>query len=204
MAREHERVDLDPLMLTDLSDDGARCLLEGLSLEFEITILSYEADMSPSAGDAPWVASSVLRPWDGSVFDLPEADPAARSIVCCSCWQLVSPLKRLLVGNAPVSLLGLLLAKRLLVAPPDAGPARMVKGCVRDACSSVSGRRGDPLRVFILALRMKTHFRRPKCEVSKTPVGYARAYRDIFNDALAALSIIRRARRLRTLLVRVP
>ncbi|OWM68157.1 hypothetical protein CDL15_Pgr016357 [Punica granatum] len=52
MARERERVDLGPLMLTDLSDDGAKCLLEGLSLEFEIVILSYEADMSPSRGDA--------------------------------------------------------------------------------------------------------------------------------------------------------
>ncbi|OWM74332.1 hypothetical protein CDL15_Pgr013236 [Punica granatum] len=50
MARERERVDSGPLMLTDLSDDGARCLLEGLSLEFEIAILSYEADMSPSRG----------------------------------------------------------------------------------------------------------------------------------------------------------
>ncbi|PKI34404.1 hypothetical protein CRG98_045205 [Punica granatum] len=40
--------------------------------------------------------------------------------------ELVSPLKRLLAGNAPVSLLGLLLARRLLVAPPDAGPAGMV------------------------------------------------------------------------------
>ncbi|OWM77155.1 hypothetical protein CDL15_Pgr017689 [Punica granatum] len=54
MARECERVDLGPLILTDLSDDGARCLIEGLSLEFEIAILSYEADMSPSEGDAPW------------------------------------------------------------------------------------------------------------------------------------------------------
>ncbi|PKI52179.1 hypothetical protein CRG98_027422 [Punica granatum] len=32
--------------------DGARCLLEDVSLEFEIAILSYEADMSPSEGDA--------------------------------------------------------------------------------------------------------------------------------------------------------
>ncbi|PKI66150.1 hypothetical protein CRG98_013448 [Punica granatum] len=52
-------------------------------------------------------------------------------------------------------------------------------------------------------MRMRSHFRRPQCEASKAPIGYARAYRDILNDALAALSIIRRARRLRTLLVRV-
>ncbi|PKI59334.1 hypothetical protein CRG98_020265 [Punica granatum] len=51
-------------------------------------------------------------------------------------------------------------------------------------------------------MRMRSHFRRPQCEVSKALVGHARAYRDILNDALAALSIIRRARRLRTLLVK--
>ncbi|PKI40431.1 hypothetical protein CRG98_039179 [Punica granatum] len=49
---------------------------------------------------------------------------------------------------------------------------------------------------------MRSHFRRPQCEASKAPVGHVRSYRDILNDALAALSIIRRARRLRTLLVR--
>ncbi|PKI49425.1 hypothetical protein CRG98_030183 [Punica granatum] len=51
-------------------------------------------------------------------------------------------------------------------------------------------------------MRMKSHFRRPQCEASKAPVGHARAYREIFNDAQATLSIIRRARRLRTLLVK--
>ncbi|OWM80810.1 hypothetical protein CDL15_Pgr006840 [Punica granatum] len=126
MARERERVDLGPLMLTDLSDDGARCLLEGLSLEFKIAILSYEANMSPLGGDAPWVPCASAH---GNVFDLPEADPVAGSIVCYSCWQLVSPLKRLLAGNALVSLLGLSLARRLLVAPSDAGPAGMVVLC---------------------------------------------------------------------------
>ncbi|OWM90171.1 hypothetical protein CDL15_Pgr006492 [Punica granatum] len=143
MARERERVDLGPLMLTDLSDDGAKCLLEGLSLEFEIVILSYETDMSPSRGNAHLGSMhiSLLVMWtvvraectglilSQSVFDLPEAGPVAGSIVCCSCWQLVSPLKRLLAGNAPVLLLGLLLARRLLVAPPDAGPAGMVVLC---------------------------------------------------------------------------
>ncbi|PKI58583.1 hypothetical protein CRG98_021046 [Punica granatum] len=52
-------------------------------------------------------------------------------------------------------------------------------------------------------MRMRSHFRRPQCEGSKAPVGHARAYRDILNDALATLSIIRRARRLRTLLVKL-
>ncbi|PKI47441.1 hypothetical protein CRG98_032150 [Punica granatum] len=42
-----------------------------------------------------------------------------------------------------------------------------------------------------------------QCEASKALVGHVRAYRDILNDALAALSIIRRVRRLRTLLVKV-
>ncbi|PKI37020.1 hypothetical protein CRG98_042589 [Punica granatum] len=86
---------------------------------------------------------------------------------------LVSPLKRLLAWNALVSLLGLSLARRLLVAPPDAGPTGMVKGCVRDACSSVSGRRYDPWRVFVLAMRMRSHFRRPQYEASKAHVGHA-------------------------------
>ncbi|OWM66950.1 hypothetical protein CDL15_Pgr005421 [Punica granatum] len=71
----------------------------------------------------------MLCPWGGCVFDPLGADPTAGSIVCCSCWHLVSPLKRLLAGNAPVSLLGLLLARRLLVALSDAGPAGMVVLC---------------------------------------------------------------------------
>ncbi|PKI46462.1 hypothetical protein CRG98_033160 [Punica granatum] len=40
---------------------------------------------------------------------------------CFAPETLVSPLRRLLAGIAPVSLLGLSLARRLLVAPPDAG-----------------------------------------------------------------------------------
>ncbi|PKI54839.1 hypothetical protein CRG98_024790 [Punica granatum] len=52
-------------------------------------------------------------------------------------------------------------------------------------------------------MRMRSHFRMPQCEASKASVGHARAYRDILNDALAALAIIRRARRLRTLLVKL-
>ncbi|PKI75194.1 hypothetical protein CRG98_004418 [Punica granatum] len=57
-------------------------------------------------------------------------------------------------------------------------------------------------RVFALAMRKRSHFRMPQYEASKAPVGHARAYRDILNDALAALSIIRRARRRRTLLIK--
>ncbi|OWM90827.1 hypothetical protein CDL15_Pgr011587 [Punica granatum] len=75
MARERERVDLGPLTLTDLSDDGARCLLEGLSLEFEIAILSYEADMSPSGGDAP----SEYAPWGSTRICTADAVPKAVS-----------------------------------------------------------------------------------------------------------------------------
>ncbi|PKI72245.1 hypothetical protein CRG98_007319 [Punica granatum] len=61
----------------------------------------------------------------------------------------------------------------------------------------------DPgIIIFALAMRMGSHFRRPRCEASKALVGHARAYRDILNDALAAPSIIRRASQLRTLLVR--
>ncbi|PKI48988.1 hypothetical protein CRG98_030575 [Punica granatum] len=86
--------------------------------------------------------------------------------------------------------------------PPGAVARSLVKGCVRNACSSVSDRRGDLWRVFALAMRMRSHFRRPQCEASKAPVGHARAYRDILNDALAALSIIRRVCSLRTLLVK--
>ncbi|PKI34395.1 hypothetical protein CRG98_045216 [Punica granatum] len=56
-------------------------------------------------------------------------------------------------------------------------------------------------RVFALAMRMGSRFRRPQCEASKASVGHARAYQEILNDSLAALSVIRRARRLSTLLV---
>ncbi|PKI44943.1 hypothetical protein CRG98_034638 [Punica granatum] len=78
-----------------------------------------------------------------------------------------------LICRRPASLLG-----RLLVALPDVGSvARAIVACW-----------GMP---------------RPQCEASKAPVGHVRAYRDTLSDALAALSIIRRARRLRTLLVRL-
>ncbi|PKI47215.1 hypothetical protein CRG98_032394 [Punica granatum] len=40
----------------------------------------------------------------------------ATTSVSYSCWQLVSPLKRLLVGNALVSQMGFLLARQLLDA----------------------------------------------------------------------------------------
>ncbi|OWM68568.1 hypothetical protein CDL15_Pgr023533 [Punica granatum] len=61
-------------------------------------------------------AGGPLSPSGGCASDLPEADPAVESIVCYFCWQLVSPLKRLLAGNALVSPMGFLLARRLLVA----------------------------------------------------------------------------------------
>ncbi|OWM72896.1 hypothetical protein CDL15_Pgr016528 [Punica granatum] len=51
-------------------------------------------------------------------IDLPKADLATGSIACCSCWKLVSPLRRLLDGYAPVSPLG-----RLLVVLPGVGLA---------------------------------------------------------------------------------
>ncbi|PKI64945.1 hypothetical protein CRG98_014659 [Punica granatum] len=60
------------------------------------------------SGQSCFVGALSLR---RCVFDLPEA-----SLVT----GLVSPLKRLLAGNALVSPLGLLLARRLLVAPPGA------------------------------------------------------------------------------------
>ncbi|OWM78178.1 hypothetical protein CDL15_Pgr014997 [Punica granatum] len=61
-------------------------------------------------------AGVLLCPSGGCASDPPKADPAVGSIVCYSCWQLVSPLKRLLAGNALVSPMGFLLARRLLVA----------------------------------------------------------------------------------------
>ncbi|PKI72181.1 hypothetical protein CRG98_007450 [Punica granatum] len=93
-------------------------------------------------------------------------------------WADATP--NVLICWRPASLLG-----RLLVALPDAG---FVVGAIR---------------VFALAMRMRSHFRRPQCKASKAPVGHTRAYRDILNDALAALSIIRYARQRRTLLVRL-
>ncbi|PKI72772.1 hypothetical protein CRG98_006857 [Punica granatum] len=65
------------------------------------------------------------------------------------------------------------------------------------------GSPGRPVESFCFGDANEIPFRRRQCEASKAPVSHARAYRDIFNDALAALSIIRRARRLRTLLVKV-
>ncbi|PKI55043.1 hypothetical protein CRG98_024569 [Punica granatum] len=66
------------------------------------------------------------------------------------------------------------------------------------------GSPGNPWRVFALAMQMGSRFRRPRCEASRGPVGHAWAYRDILNDALAALSVIQHTCRLRTLRVRVP
>ncbi|PKI32871.1 hypothetical protein CRG98_046738 [Punica granatum] len=44
---------------------------------------------------------------------------------------------------------------------------------------------------------------RPRCEASGAHVGLAWAYRDVLKGAQAALSVVRRARELRTLLIRV-
>ncbi|OWM89869.1 hypothetical protein CDL15_Pgr014608 [Punica granatum] len=51
-------------------------------------------------------AGGPLCPSGGCASDLPEADLAVGSIVCYSCWQLVSLLKRLLAGNALFSPMG--------------------------------------------------------------------------------------------------
>ncbi|PKI35000.1 hypothetical protein CRG98_044609, partial [Punica granatum] len=79
-----------------------------------------------------------------------------------------------------------------------------VKGSVCDACSSVSGRLRDPWRVFALVMRMGSRLQRPRCEASGAPVGLAWAYRNVLKGAQAALSVVRRACELRTLLIRVP
>ncbi|PKI59312.1 hypothetical protein CRG98_020304 [Punica granatum] len=219
MARERERVDLGPLTLTDLSDDGARCLLEGLSLEFEIAILSYEADMSPSGGDAPW-GVDLLSIDVAAAMKLLRRCFAPGAVVCLTRWEptllLVDCLLLLLAAGltaeaiacwkCPGLATGTFAYEAVARCPAWGGcsfAGWAVKGCVRDAYSSVSGRRGDPWRVFALAMLMRSHFRRPQCEDSKAPVGHARAYRDIFDDALATQLIIRRVCRLRTLLVKI-
>ncbi|PKI61894.1 hypothetical protein CRG98_017723 [Punica granatum] len=46
--------------------------------------------------------------------------------------------------------------------------------------------------------------RRPRCEASGAPVSLAWAYRDVLKGAQATLSVVRRARELRTLLIKVP
>ncbi|PKI48610.1 hypothetical protein CRG98_031029 [Punica granatum] len=111
------------------------------------------------------------------------------------CRKPASPLGRLLVALPDVgSVAGAIVVcwgcPGLAMKDSSSKRSAHVKGCVRDACSSVLGRPGDPYRVFALAMRMRSHFRRPQCEASKAHVGHARAYQDILNDALTTLSII--------------
>ncbi|PKI65803.1 hypothetical protein CRG98_013808 [Punica granatum] len=101
-----------------------------------------------------------------------------------------------------------LLLGQLLVALPGAGfiaGAIVVcwgcSGCaMMDSSSGVErlrilrGRKSESAVVLV----------RPRCEASGAPVGLAWAYRDVLKGAQAALSVVRRARELRTLLIRVP
>ncbi|PKI47574.1 hypothetical protein CRG98_032034 [Punica granatum] len=122
----------------------------------------------------------------GGAFDLSEADLAAGVVV---------------FRRRPALLLGWLCFAGGSLCPwggcvsdlPEASLATRAFACYSAGCRLC--RRGD-----CSLLGMPRH----QCEASKAPVGHARTYRDILNDALAALSIIRRVRRLRTLLVRVP
>ncbi|PKI65917.1 hypothetical protein CRG98_013688 [Punica granatum] len=52
-------------------------------------------------------------------------------------------------------------------------------------------------------MRMGSRFQRPQCEASRAPVGLTWAYRDVLKGAQAALSVVRRARELGTLLIRL-
>ncbi|PKI64283.1 hypothetical protein CRG98_015323 [Punica granatum] len=77
------------------------------------------------------------------------------------------------------------------------------------ACSLVWMRRGvvperEDTTSRVLSRQRPTLLLRPRCEASGAPFGHARAYRDVLNDAPAALSVVRRARRLWTLLIKVP
>ncbi|PKI60708.1 hypothetical protein CRG98_018898 [Punica granatum] len=67
---------------------------------------------------------------------------------------------------------------------------------------------GSPRRLvesfFALAMQVGSHLRRPRCEASGAPVGFAWAYRDVLKGAQAVLSVVRRACELGTLLIRVP
>ncbi|OWM82803.1 hypothetical protein CDL15_Pgr022799 [Punica granatum] len=75
------------------------------------------------------------------------------------------------------------------------------------ACSTcdpvIISRSSDPWRVFVLAMRMGSRGK-PLCEAPGALVGHSWAYRDVLNDGSAALLVVRRVFRPRTLLVRAP
>ncbi|PKI39867.1 hypothetical protein CRG98_039742 [Punica granatum] len=182
---------------------------------------SRDEESGPGFGLRAWgIAGTGIRPWASRGFGRGRAEGksvweprfaaglTAEAIACWECLGLAlgtfayKAVARCSAGCRPCWDGCALLRDRRLAVQDSSSESAYVKGCVRNACSLVSGRRGDLWRVFALAMRMRSHFRRPQCEGSKVPVGHARAYRDILNDALVALSIIRRARRLRTLLVK--
>ncbi|OWM70439.1 hypothetical protein CDL15_Pgr011915 [Punica granatum] len=171
----------------------------GLTLGTKAHLVSMESE------DRTWLSHR-----DGHHFSL-----VMWTVVYVECaWLMLPP--NVLICRRPALLpgqscfVGALSLGRCVFDLPE---ANLVTGAVAhcsarcrpcwDGCALLKACFAAGMRVFALAIRMRSHFRMPQCEASKAPIGHARAYRDILNDALTALSIIRRARRLKTLLVRI-
>ncbi|PKI48097.1 hypothetical protein CRG98_031512 [Punica granatum] len=80
---------------------------------------------------------------------------------------------------------------------------------MRDSSSGVErlriprGRKSESTVVLVFVVPVILTSLRPRCEASGAPVGLTWAYRDVLKGAQAALSVVRRAYELRTLLIRV-
>ncbi|PKI58158.1 hypothetical protein CRG98_021446 [Punica granatum] len=149
----------------------------------------------------------MLCPWGGGVFDLSEAVFVAGAITRCSAGcQLCRSGDCSSLGMPRSCNEGLELWGRVPTYPEGSEIRVRRSSCVCCTCDLhiiISGRLGDPLRVFALVMQMGSRFRRPKCEASGVPVGLAWAYRDVLKGAQAVLSVVRRACELGTLLIRV-
>ncbi|OWM74447.1 hypothetical protein CDL15_Pgr003950 [Punica granatum] len=87
-------------------------------------------------------------------------------------------------------------------------------GCLgramRDSSSGVEhlriprGRKSESAVVLAFVVPVILTSLRPRYETSKAPVGLAWAYGDVLKGTQAVLSVVRHARELRTLLIRVP
>ncbi|PKI71077.1 hypothetical protein CRG98_008542 [Punica granatum] len=121
-------------------------------------------------------AGGPLCPLGGCASDLPEANLTTRAVARCSAGcRLCRRGDCSLMGTPRSCDEGLELWTKCPRTPRDGG----------------------------IRVRRSSGVCMPQCEASKAPIGHAQAYRDILNDALTALSIIRRARRLRNLLVKL-
>ncbi|OWM72890.1 hypothetical protein CDL15_Pgr028294 [Punica granatum] len=86
----------------------------------------------------------------------------------------------------------------------------MPRSCDEDSSSGVErlriprGRKLESAVVLAFVVPVILTSLRPRYEASEAPVVLTWAYRDVLKGAEAALSVVRRARELRTLLIKVP